>query len=108
MLERTRAQSPFYNADHEAFRDVMRRFVAREIEPYASEWDEAGEFPRELYVKASGIGLLGLGFPEEFGGVPADQFMKIVASQELARGGAGGVRGSLLNPTNGSAPVARA
>ena len=44
MLERTRAQSPFYNADHEAFRDVMRRFVAREIEPYAHEWDEAGEF----------------------------------------------------------------
>ena len=49
MLERTRAQSPFYTAEHEAFRDVMRRFVSREIEPYAHEWDEAGEFPRELY-----------------------------------------------------------
>ena len=42
MLERTRVQSPFYTADHEAFRDVMRRFVTREIEPYAHEWDEAG------------------------------------------------------------------
>ena len=59
MLERTRAQSPFYTAEHEAFRDVMRRFVTREIEPYAHEWDEAGEFPRELYRKASEIGLLG-------------------------------------------------
>ena len=49
MLERTRVQSPFYTAEHEAFRDVMRRFVSREIEPYAHEWDEAGEFPRELY-----------------------------------------------------------
>ena len=57
MLERTRAQSPFYTAEHEAFRDVMRRFVSREIEPYAHEWDEAGEFPRELYRKASEIGL---------------------------------------------------
>ena len=56
-----------------------------------SEWDEAGEFPRELYAKAAEIGLLGLGFPEEYGGVAADQFMKIVASQELARAGAGGV-----------------
>ena len=84
MLERTRAQSPFYSSDHEAFRDVMHRFVAREIEPHASQWDEAGEFPRELYAKASAIGLLGLGFPEEYGGVAADQFMKIVASQELA------------------------
>jgi acyl-CoA dehydrogenase len=81
MLDRTQPQNPFYTPEHEAFRDVMRRFVAREIEPYAHEWDEAGEFPRELYAKASEIGLLGLGFPEEFGGVPADQFMKIVASQ---------------------------
>src|SRR5262249_38151696 len=108
MLERTRPQSPFYTAEHEAFRDVMRRFVAREIEPYASEWDEAGEFPRSLYVKAAEIGLLGLGFPEEYGGVPAaDQFMKIVASQELARAGAGGVSASLMSHTIGSPPVVR-
>src|SRR4051812_41424267 len=108
MLERTRVQSPFYTAEHEAFRDVMRRFVSREIEPYAHEWDEAGEFPRELYRKASEIGLLGLGFPEEFGGVAADQFMKIVASQELARAGAGGVSSSLMSHTIGSPPIARA
>src|SRR5204863_10101992 len=93
---------------NEAFRDVMRRFVAREIEPYAHEWDEAGEFPRELYAKASEIGLLGLGFPEEYGGIPADQFMKIVVSQELARAGAGGVSASLMSHTIGSPPIARA
>jgi acyl-CoA dehydrogenase len=108
MLERTRPQSPFYTAEHEAFRDVMRRFVSREIEPYASEWDEAGEFPRSLYVKAAEIGLLGLGFPEEYGGVPADQFMKIVASQEMARAGAGGISASLNSHTIGSPPIARA
>lgn len=108
MLERTRALNPFYNADHEAFRDVMRRFVTREIEPYAHEWDEAGEFPRALYEKAAGIGLLGLGFPEEYGGVAADQFMKIVASQELARAGAGGVSSSLMSHSIGSPPIARA
>jgi acyl-CoA dehydrogenase len=108
MLDRSRVQNPFYTPEHEAFRDVMRRFVAREIEPYAHEWDEAGEFPRELYAKASEIGLLGLGFPEEFGGVPADQFMKIVASQELARAGAGGVSSSLMSHTIGSPPIARA
>jgi acyl-CoA dehydrogenase len=100
--------SPFYTAEHEAFREVMRRFVEKEIEPYAHEWDEAGEFPRALYEKAAGIGLLGLGFPEEFGGVPADQFMKIVASQELARAGAGGVSASLMSHTIGSPPIARA
>jgi acyl-CoA dehydrogenase len=108
MLERTKAQSPFYNADHDAFREVMRRFVAREIEPYANEWDEAGEFPRELYAKASEIGLLGLGFPEEYGGTTVDQFMKIVVSQELARAGAGGISASLMSHTIGSPPIARA
>ncbi|MBV8925780.1 MAG: acyl-CoA dehydrogenase family protein [Bradyrhizobium sp.] len=100
--------SPFYTAEHEAFREVMRRFVGNEIEPHAHEWDEAGEFPRRLYEKAAGIGLLGLGFPEEFGGIPADQFMKIVASQELARAGAGGIAASLMSHTIGSPPIARA
>jgi acyl-CoA dehydrogenase len=108
MPERTKAQSPFYNADHEAFREVLRRFVAREIEPYANEWDETCEFPRELYAKAAEIGLLGLGFPEEYGGVAADQFMKIVVSQELARAGAGGISASLMSHTIGSPPIARA
>jgi acyl-CoA dehydrogenase len=101
-------KSPFYTAEHEAWRAVVRRFVENEIEPHAHEWDEAGEFPRELYVKAAAIGLLGLGFPEEYGGTPADQFMKIVTSQELARAGAGGVNASLMSHTIGSPPIARA
>src|SRR6516225_10504672 len=101
-------KSPFYSAEHEAYRDVVRRFVERESEPHAHEWDEAGEFPRALYERAADIGLLGLGFPEEFGGVPADQFMKIVASQELARAGAGGVSASLMSHSIGSPPIALA
>src|SRR5262245_43777551 len=98
--------SPFYTAEHEAYRDVVRRFVQKEIEPHANAWDEAGEFPRDLYLKAAEIGLLGLGFPEEYGGIPADQFMRIVASQELARAGAGGISASLMSHTIGSPPIA--
>ena len=101
-------KSPFYTAEHEAFRDVVRRFVEKEIAPFASAWDEAGEFPRALYAKAAEIGLLGLGFPDEFGGVAADQFMHIVASQELARAGAGGVSASLMSHSIGAPPIARA
>lgn len=101
-------KSPFYTAEHDAFREMMRRFVEKEITPFAHEWDEAGEFPRELYRKAAAIGLLGLGFPEEYGGIAADQFMKIVASQELAQAGAGGISASLMSHTIGSPPIARA
>lgn len=100
-------RSPFYTADHEAFREQVRRFVAREITPYAAAWDEAGTFPRELYTKAAAVGLLGLGFPEEYGGVRADRFHGIVAGQELARCGAGGICASLMSHTIGAPPIAR-
>jgi acyl-CoA dehydrogenase len=108
MLERTGAQSPFYTRDHEAFRDVVRRFVEKEIEPHAHAWDEAGEFPRVLYEKAAAIGLLGLGFPEQYGGTEVDRFMWIIAVQELARAGAGGISASLNSHSIGAPPIARA
>ena len=78
--------SPFYTAEHE----VVRRFVVKEIAPYAHEWDEAGGFPRQLYEKAAAIGLRGLGFPEEYGGTQVDNFIagcepKQVASHGLSR-----------------------
>jgi len=52
------AASPFYGEEHEAFRNTVRRFVEREIMPHVDQWDEAEEFPRELYRKASAAGLL--------------------------------------------------
>lgn len=100
--------SPFYTAEHEAFRDVVRRFVAEEIAPYATAWDEAEEFPRALYAKAAAIGLIGLGFPEEYGGIAADRFMWLVAVQELARAGSGGVSASLMSHSIGTPPIALA
>jgi acyl-CoA dehydrogenase len=101
------AASPYYTPDHEAFRDQLRRFVAKEITPHADAWDEAGEFPRELYRTAAEIGLLGLNFPEEHGGIPADRFYAIIAGQELARGGSGGVAASLMSHTIGCPPIAK-
>ena len=100
-----RPRSPFYDESHEALRDTVRRFTEREIAPYVDEWDDAGEFPRELYKKASAVGILGLGFPEEYGGSSCDQFHKIVQSQELARAGSGGVCASLNSHTIGTPPI---
>lgn len=99
-------RSPYYTAEHEAFRDAIGRFVAREIEPFAAQWDEAETFPRELYEKAAAVGLLALGFPEEYGGVETDSFYGIIAAQELARAGAGGIAASLQSHTIGAPPIA--
>lgn len=101
------AKSPYYTADHEAFRDQLRRFVTKEIAPYVDAWDEAGEFPRELYKKAASVGLLGLNFPEAYGGVPGDRFYAVIAGQELARAGSGGVAASLMSHTIGAPPIAK-
>jgi len=100
-------KSPYYTPEHDAFRDQLRRFVLKEIEPHADAWDEAGEFPRELYRRAAAIGLLQLNFPEEYGGVKADRLYAVIAGQELARGGAGGVCASLLSHTIGAPPIAK-
>ena len=99
--------SPYYTTEHYAFREMVRRFVAREIAPHVDAWDEAEGFPRELYQKAAAIGLLGMGYPEEYGGTPADLFHSIVASQELARAGSGGLIASLKSHTIGTPPIVK-
>lgn len=84
-----------FGPEHEALRASLRRFIEREITPHAAAWDEAGSFPRELYRKAAAIGLLGIGYPEELGGTPADIGHMLVAAEELARAGSGGVQAGL-------------
>ena len=97
--------SPYYTEEHLAFRDTVRRFVEKEIEPFATEWDEAEEFPRELYKKAAEVGLLQCGYPEEYGGVEVDRFYNLIMSQELARAGAGGISASLMSHSIGAPPI---
>jgi len=101
----TKPNPNYYTPEHEQFRNTMREFVTREIAPYVNDWDEAEAFPRELYRKAAAIGLLGLGYPEEYGGTPADIFYSLVASDELARAGSGGVSASLLSHTIAAPPI---
>ena len=97
---------PALREEHEQYRDTVRRFVAKEISPHVSAWDEAGEFPRELYRKTAAAGILGVGFPEEYGGTPADLFFRIVSAEEFAQAGAGGLSASLFSHTIGAPPIA--
>ena len=89
--------SPFYSDEHREFRAVLDRFVAKEITPYVHEWDEAEEFPRDLYCKAADVGILGAGFPEEYGGIGTDAFLRIIIHQALARAGSGGVSAGVIS-----------
>jgi acyl-CoA dehydrogenase len=91
--------------EHADLRESIRRFVARELEPHAARWDEAGEYPRELHRRAAAAGVLGLGFPEVHGGCPADFMHRLVACFELAQCGAGGVLASLMSHTIAIPPI---
>jgi acyl-CoA dehydrogenase len=97
--------SHYFSPEHEQFRATLRDFVAREITPFVNEWDEAEIFPRSLYRRAAKIGALGLGYPEEFGGTPADMFYRIVLAEEFARCGSGGLSASLNSHTIGLPPI---
>ena len=95
----------YFTPEHGQFRAMLRDWVAREISPFVNDWDEAETFPRELYRKAADIGLLGMGYPEEYGGTPTDIFYRLIAAEELARPGCGGVSASLNSHTIGLPPV---
>ena len=98
-------QPHYFTPEHVQFRDTVRDWVSREIAPNARDWDEAGGFPRELYKKASALGILGLDYAEEHGGTPSDLFYHLILSEELARAGAGGVSASLMSHSIGLPPI---
>ena len=79
-----------YEADHEAFRESFRKFVAQEIAPNDEAWNHAGIVPREVFAKAGANGFLGMDVPEEYGGggVPDFRFNAVII-EELMRTGNG-------------------
>ena len=89
-----------------ALADLVERFARTEIAPNVTAWDAAGEFPRALYRRAAELGLLGMGYPEEFGGTPAPHALRMVMWRALCRfGTSGGVQASLLSHNIGLPPV---
>ena len=100
--------SDYFNDTHEQVRQSARKFVATHVLPYIDDWEEAGEFPRELYKTAGDAGLLGVGFPESLGGIgEGDIFMKVAVSEELMRSTSGGLVAGLGSLDIGLPPVAK-
>ena len=106
-FDSARMPNPNITEEHEAWRTHLRRFVEAEIMPYAEDWDEAGEIPMEIWPKAAEIGLLGMGYPEEYGGTKEgiDSWHTWITNEELARIGVGGVPASLMIHGIGLPPV---
>ena len=85
MIPRT-----LFSAEHEAFRDTARRFIAKEIVPHHAEWEKEGVVPRELWLKAGAAGLLLCDVPDDYGGMGGDFLYSTIMIEEMARAGATG------------------
>jgi acyl-CoA dehydrogenase len=77
----------FETDEHRALRGQVGRFAASSIAPNAHAWEEANEFPRELYQQSAEAGFLATGYPEELGGDGGDLSHVVVAAEEMVLGG---------------------
>jgi acyl-CoA dehydrogenase len=102
-----RARSPYYDETHDALAQSVRRFVEREVAPHIDRWEAEGELPRELHKRAAEGGILGLRYPEEYGGHSEgfDIFHGLTQTEELSRVGAGGLGASLMTHGIGLPPI---
>jgi acyl-CoA dehydrogenase len=89
-------RNPFSTEERQAFQDLVRGFVEREITPHADAWDEAGEVPWDLHRKAGALGLFGFGIDERYGGLGFDDaFMRAIYAEEISKCGATGIPADL-------------
>ena len=87
-----------FDAEHDAFRDLVRTFVAKDVAPFHDQWERDGQVDREVWRAGGRAGLLGTDVPEEYGGGGVEDFRyNAVLTEELSAAGASGVGFPLQN-----------
>lgn len=74
--------------EQQMIRDLCRNFVKNEIAPIAEEMDQTGQFPYHVWKKMGDLGMIGIPFPEEYGGGGMDWLSMMIAIEEISRGDA--------------------
>src|SRR5665648_41052 len=85
IIERDKKMDFELTEDHVMMRKMVRDFAEKECGPGAEERDENEEFSMEIWKKCCELGLVGITFPEEFGGVGADYISYAIIIEELSR-----------------------
>ena len=107
-FDSARLHNPHLRPEHEAWRAQLRRFLDAEVVPFLDDWEEAGKIPDALWKKAADIGLLQMGYPEQYGGLSEDidYWYSAISNEEITRAGsAGGLVSNLLIHGIGLPPV---
>src|SRR5262249_21913304 len=74
-----------FDEHHEMFRQAVRAFVQKEVEPHVEEWEEAGQIPKSIWPRMGALGFLGVEYDEKYGGAGADVLTTVVLCEEMAR-----------------------
>jgi acyl-CoA dehydrogenase len=96
--------SIYITPEHELLREQIARFIAREVEPHAQAWEEAGMTPREVLRKMGDAGLFGLMYASEYGGAEADALTNLVFAEALSQSTFGGFIITVLVHTDMASP----
>ena len=81
-----------FTAEHRQIEDTVVKFCDKEINPFVAEWEAIGQFPaHEVFKKLGKLGLLGLKYPEEFGGAGLDFSYSMLMAEALGQCNCGGV-----------------
>ncbi|KNZ30986.1 MAG: acyl-CoA dehydrogenase [Methylibium sp. NZG] len=96
--------SIYLTPEHELLREQVARFIAREVEPHALAWEEAGFTPREVLRKMGDAGLLGLMYESAHGGAEADALTNLVFAEALSQSTFGGFIITVLVHTDMASP----
>jgi acyl-CoA dehydrogenase len=74
-----------FGEQHEMFRQAVRSFVQKEVEPHVDQWEEAGQIPKSIWPRMGALGFLGVEYDEKYGGGGADFLTTAVLCEEAAR-----------------------
>src|SRR5918992_4559291 len=92
-----------FTDEHEQLRASIRAFVLKELAPHADEWEET-TFPDSVFPRMGELGLLGLSFPEEYGGQGGDYYCNLVLAEEIVGARCGGLAMGLAVHTDMATP----
>ena len=77
------------STEQKQIRDMVAEFVDEEVKPVAADIDETDEFPADLIDEMAQLGLMGMPFPEEYGGAGLDYHSYAIGLEEISRGSGG-------------------
>lgn len=102
MTKSRKESRTFLNDEHIMFRESLKKFIEKEIEPYFTQWEEDRIVPRELWTKLGSQGFLCPSVEEKYGGTGLDFIFDVVLSEELSKVGGGlsgiGLHSNVVTP----------